>query len=108
MVDTLTKTMTVAEIKEILHDNCIATPYGWEIVLTMLFKQCDYIEIHGYGEKAEFKLVSEWTRVLHNKITKKNTERANHLLGILMSTANTNLYQRICKKCSCVTALAEV
>lgn len=66
MVDILTKTMPVAEIKEILHDNCIATPYGWEIVLTMLFKQCDYIEIHGYGENAKFKLISHKEEGIYN------------------------------------------
>lgn len=59
MADTITKEMTVSEIKELLHDNCIATPYGWEIVLGMLLEQCDYIKIAGFGASAKFELITE-------------------------------------------------
>lgn len=59
MIDTITKTTTMSEAKEILHDNCISTPYGWEIVLGMLLEQCDYIKITGLGASAKFELITE-------------------------------------------------
>lgn len=52
----ISKTMKIKEIKQILHDNGIETPRGWQIVLIALFNahNTDTAEIIGYGENAEF------------------------------------------------------
>lgn len=55
----INKKMSISEIKERLNVNGIRTPYGWEIILSQLFEQCDYIKIKGHGSKAVFELVCE-------------------------------------------------
>lgn len=47
--------------KEMLQSNGIETPYGWDIVLSMLLNDCDYLEIEGYGKQARFILHKEET-----------------------------------------------
>lgn len=56
MAKVINRHMKMSEIKEILNDNGIETPYGWQIVLYMLFNtyDTDELEIVGYGSSAEF------------------------------------------------------
>lgn len=55
-MDTITKSMKIDEAKAVLHANGIATPYGWDLVLSTLLSDCDYIKIEGYGSHAQFAL----------------------------------------------------
>ena len=58
-MDTITKSMKIDDVKAMLHNNGINTPYGWDIVLGMLLNGCDYIKIEGYGEHAQFVLCTD-------------------------------------------------
>lgn len=55
MGNVINKNMQQSEIKQILNDNGIETPKGWDIVLWMLFNtyKTDTAEVIGYGERAE-------------------------------------------------------
>lgn len=46
----------IGKVKEILNDiHGISTPFGWEIVFSMLLNECEsHIEVHGYGSNAYF------------------------------------------------------
>lgn len=52
----ISKTMKIGEIKQILNDNGIETPRGWQMVLIGLFNlhNTDTAEIIGSGRNAEF------------------------------------------------------
>lgn len=56
MGDIVNKNMKIGEMKRILNNNGIETPYGWQIVLWGLFNtyKTDEAEILGYGRSAEF------------------------------------------------------
>lgn len=56
MASTINKNMKISEIKQILNDNGIDTPFGWHIVLWGLFNahNTDTADIVGYGRTAEF------------------------------------------------------
>lgn len=56
MGDIINKNMPIKEIEKILNDNGVETPYGWQIVLMMLFNtyNADTAEIIGFGRNAEF------------------------------------------------------
>ena len=52
----INKDEKIGNVKEILNDiHGISTPYGWEIVFSMLLSECEnHIEVHGYGDNAYF------------------------------------------------------
>ena len=67
MSNVINKNMKIGEIRQILKDNGIETPYGWQIMLMLLFNtyNADTAEIVGYGRNAEFKFTdNQQTSVL--------------------------------------------
>ena len=54
MKSTVKKNMKRKQIKEVLSDHGICMNPFWFIAIWSLMKECDYIEIEGFGENAEF------------------------------------------------------
>lgn len=61
MATTINRNMKIRELKQILNDNGIDTPFGWEIVLFGLFAEynTDTAEIIGFGSNAKFSFKGE-------------------------------------------------
>jgi hypothetical protein len=48
--DIIRTTDTLEYVRHILEDlHAFELKYGWKIMLGLLFQECDYIEVHGYG-----------------------------------------------------------
>ena len=54
MNNVITKNMNIKEIKAVLRNHGVYMDSFWFIALWALMKECDYIEIEGYGENVEF------------------------------------------------------
>lgn len=53
-MDIIKKNTPIKEAECILKDHGCSLGFGWEIVLGMLFEECDYIEVHDFGDNARF------------------------------------------------------
>lgn len=53
-MDIIDKNTTIKEAKYILEAHGCSLAFGWDIVLGSLLEECDYLEIHGFGEKCFF------------------------------------------------------
>lgn len=53
------KTDSIGHAKEILDVHGVPLPHGWEIAMGMLLESCDYLEVHGFGRNAQFRLCEE-------------------------------------------------
>ena len=54
MKNVITKDMKIKEIEEVLHNHGVYMVSWWYIVLWGLLNDCDFLEIVGFGNNAEF------------------------------------------------------
>lgn len=59
----ITKDMTWGQIEEELKSYGIVLGFGWHITLSHLLEQCDYIEVYGYGDFAQLKLIKDGVEI---------------------------------------------
>lgn len=60
-MDTITRNMKMGEIEEILLSHDIRLGFMWEFIISCLLLECDYLEVHGYGEYAYFEKITEYS-----------------------------------------------
>lgn len=58
-MDTIKKDTQMREAECILKDHGVSLSFGWQVVLGMILQECDYIEVHGFGESAYFEKMFE-------------------------------------------------
>ena len=56
-MDVICKTDTIRDIKDILDCHGMSLGHGWELIIAMLFSDCEYAEVHGFGSNAYFNKV---------------------------------------------------
>lgn len=55
----INKNMTWGEIEEELKSYGITLDFGWDIMLSHFLEKCDYIEIEGFGDFAQLRLMKD-------------------------------------------------
>lgn len=71
MVSIIEKTDSISNVADELDAHGIGMRYGWEISMSMLLSECDYLEIHGFGPKAYFTKVYNRKEEVINEAAKE-------------------------------------
>lgn len=58
-MDIIKKNTQMEEARRILEDHGVTLSFGRQIVLGMILQECDYIEVHDFGESAYFEKMFE-------------------------------------------------
>lgn len=53
-MDVIRKTDTIRDVKDILDYHGMSLGHGWELIIAMLLSDCEYAEVHGFGNNAYF------------------------------------------------------